>query len=266
MDLERVSRIPKRIRQDLRVIGLAKNWKEILSSKLSRTPLNSVRLRNGVVINSPAQVSLDFLFQEIWLDKVYSPAGYEIKPGDIVFDIGGNIGVFALYAATQAPNVKVYSYEPFPENAAFFEKNLKESQLKNINFNNLAVATDAGERTLEVNDSWIKHTLSDTSGGKQIENGITVKCVSLDEAMKEFDRCDLLKLDCEGSEYEILYAGSTETIGKIKKIVGEYHNLDNEVRNGESLRLFLEKNSFQIDIYQPLDDHSGFICAKRNEP
>lgn len=260
MVFKRISRIPKRIQHDLKIIGLAKNWKDILFSKISHKPLLSVRLRNGVVIDSPEEGDLNFLFHEIWLDELYAPTGYEIKSNDIVFDIGGNIGVFALYAATKASDVKVISFEPFPQNAAFFESNLNNSQLKNVTLFNQAVAGKSIKRVLNVNESWIKHSLSE----ENIESkGINVDCISLNQVFEKFTHCDLLKLDCEGSEYEILYSSSPQTLKKIRKIVIEFHNLDNENKNGNSLRLFLEENNYKVDAFHPLDINSGFICARK---
>ncbi|CAN5312595.1 FkbM family methyltransferase [soil metagenome] len=260
MVFKKLSRLPKRIYQDLKIIRLAKNWNEILSSKFTQSVLLTIKLRNGVVLDSPEEASLNFLFHEIWLDEVYAPKDYDIKSNNIVFDIGGNIGVFAFYAATKASNVKVYSYEPFPQNAKFFEQNLNKSRLNNVTLYNQAVAGESTQRKLHVHESWIKHSLTEDSLDS---NSISVDCVSLNQALENFAECDLLKLDCEGSEYEILYASSTETLGKIKRIVGEYHNLDSEKKNGESMRKFLEENGYQIDIFQTLDDNSGFICAKR---
>ncbi len=260
MNFGKISRIPKRIRQDLKIISLAENWKEILSAKITQAPLFKIKLRNGMIINSPAEINLNFLFHEIWLDEVYLAKGYEIKPNDIVLDIGANIGVFAFYAAMKEPNAKVYSYEPFPKNAEYFEQNLTESKIKNVVFYKLAIANAAGERILHIHESWIKHSLSENSSETE---GVIVHCISLNEALETFPQCNLLKLDCEGSEYEILYSSSPETLNKIKKIVGEFHNLDNKEKNGESLRKFLEENSFQIDVFQPLDKSSGLICAKK---
>ena len=263
MDFSRMARIPKRIRQDLKIIGLTSNWKEILGAKSSNRPFLSIRFRDGVVLNSPQEVTLNFLFHEIWIDEIYAPAGYEIRDNDVVFDIGGNIGVFALYAATRAKGVKVHAFEPFPRNAEFFERNLAESKLKNVEFNNLAVASEAGERVLHVEDQWIKHSLTDKTGETDDSEGITVRCTTLDAAMANIDRCDLLKLDCEGSEYEILYSSSPQTIGKIRRIVGEFHEVDDGEKNGNSLRKFLELNNFKIDFFEKLEGNSGIICAER---
>jgi len=168
MDLQKIVRIPKRIKQDLQIIGLAKNWKEILASKLSGKPLRTVRLRNGIIMNAPAEVDLGFLFHEIWLDKFYEPPGYTIAANERLVDIGGNIGVFAFYAATRARGIVVDSFEPFPQNAKYFVDNQKASALRNVTFHEAAVAGKNGTRTLHVEDSWLLHSLTDKTLQKKV--------------------------------------------------------------------------------------------------
>jgi FkbM family methyltransferase len=260
MTLTRLSRIPKRIRDDLKIIRITNNWKEILAVKLNNKPLTSIRLRNGVVLNSPEEVSLNFLFHEIWLDEFYAPFGYEIKPNETVVDIGANIGVFATWAATRAPDVKVLSFEPFAANAEYFKANQAASGLDNIEFHAAAVADSNCKRTLHVSDSWILHSLTDRDSN---EGGVEVDCVSLDNALTDVERCDFLKLDCEGAEYEILYAASQNTIAKIGRLVCEFNVLDESERNGNKLGIFLSANGFIVDDLRLLDETSGFICARR---
>lgn len=262
MSLGRISRIPKRIGDDLKILRMAENWKEIFSAKLKGTRLGAVRLRNGVVMRAPAAVDLNFLFHEIWIDEFYAPAGYEIRPGETVIDIGANIGVFAAWAATKAKGVTVYSFEPFPANAEYFQRNIEDSGLKNIRFRMAAVADSDGTRTLHVEDSWILHSLTRKDSG---EKGVEVEAVSLDSIMAEAGKCDLLKLDCEGGEYEILYPASDETLAKIGRIVCEFNTTDGERQNGEGLRDFLRTKGFAIDELKQLDATSGFICARRHD-
>ena len=261
MTLARLSRIPKRLLDDLKIIWIAQNWREILRAKINRKPLSLIRLRNGVVLRSPGQVSLDFLFHEIWIDEVYAPPGYEIKNGDTVVDIGANIGVFATYAATSASGVKVKSYEPFPKNAEYFRVNLDASKLENVEFHQTAVADSEGVRTLHLDDAWILHSLTEKGSS---ENGMDVDCTTLDKVFEDIDSCGLLKLDCEGSEYEVLYSASDSTVSKISRIVCEFNNVDDDRKNGAALRDFLLTKGFEIDPSGPLDGESGFICARKN--
>lgn len=260
MNLQKISRLPKRIATDLKIISIASNWFELLRAKSANRGFSTVRLRNGVVMSSPPEVALNFLFHEIWLDEFYAPKGYEIATNETVIDIGANIGVFALWAATRAKNVRVKSYEPFPKNADFFVSNVASSKLTNIEFKATAVAGDAGSRTLRVDESWILHSLTEKESGEQ---GVEVDCVSLDMVFADIEKCDLLKLDCEGGEYEIFYAASLESLKKIGRIVCEFNVLDMETRNGDALSKFLLNNGFVVEEMKMLDPGSGFMCARR---
>lgn len=260
MKINKLARIPRRLAQDFGIVRMAKNWPQLLRAKAANEPFSKIVLRNGVIFESPAEVALNFLFHEIWLDEFYAPKGYEIKANDTVVDIGANIGVFALWAATRAENVRVKSYEPFPKNAEYFAANLKLSGLMNVEFTAAAVADKEGFRTLHVDDSWILHSLAEKGSNEQ---GVEVKCVSLDLVFSDLDRCDLLKLDCEGGEYEILYAASDKSLQKIGRMVCEFNVLDSELRNGNALQEFLSKNGFVVEEMKMLDPGSGFLCAKR---
>lgn len=260
MNTTRLLRIPKRIADDFRILFLVKNWKEIFNAKLSDRPLTKIVFRNGVVINSPRQIDLNFLFHEIWIDRLYSPVGYEIKDDYRVVDIGANIGVFALYAATSARNVRVRAFEPFPMNSEYFSRNRDQSRADNVELITAAVAESAGTRKLQVEDSWILHSLAEK--GSSV-SGIEVACVSLAEAFDGIETCDLLKIDCEGGEYEILYSAAPETLAKIDRIVCEFNIGQSDGENGEQLGHFLVSHGFQIDSLRTLDETAGFICAKR---
>lgn len=254
--LNRIRRIPARISEDLHIIKLAKNWPQILSAKARRSPVSMISLRNGVKFASPPEIDLSFLFHEIWIDRIYCPKGYEIDRGDVVIDIGGNIGVFAAFVAVQDPNIKVFSFEPFPENAEYFERNISSSKLKNVTLYQKAVAGKVGTRTLRVSDSWVAHSLGSEGSAA---NTIEVECVPLDDVLKETGYCSLLKIDCEGSEYEIFESASANTLQKINKVVCEFH--ENDEGNGESLRTFFEANHFRIDAFERMDEQTGLICA-----
>lgn len=268
LTLERISRIPKRIHQDYIVINLLKNWREVLYSKQMGTPLDSLKFRSGITLQCPPEVNLNFLFHEVWVNKIYCPPGYEIKKNDTVIDIGANIGVFAIYAATRSKDVNVLAFEPFPDNADWLRKNVSQSRLPNIKVYQQAVAGVTEERKLQMSDSWMKHALSETD--KEVadfpeKNGqsIKVQCVEFDNVLKDVPKCDLLKIDCEGSEYEILYSSSPETLKKIQKIVGEFHPRDEDKKTGRALCDYLANNGFEITHFDALDIGEGTFCASR---
>ena len=261
MNIKKISRIPKRIKDDLHIISITDNWLDVLSAKLSGKKFGKISFRNGLVLESPEQVRLDLLFHEVWVEQMYTPAGFQIKDNDTILDIGANIGVFSVFAATAAENVKVLAYEPFPDNAEWLRRNVKANKLDNIQVNEKAVAGESGKRTLEVSDAWVMHSLKEK---KDNSAGMKIDCISLDEAMENIQACDLMKIDCEGSEYEIFYSSSADTLKKIKKIVGEYHQLNETDMNCTSLCNYLNKNDFIITDLKSFGDGTGSFCARRN--
>ena len=258
--LNRLRRIPTRIKEDSAIVRLARNWPALLSAKLKRRPVREIRLRNGVSLEGPPENDLAFLFNEIWIDKVYSPPGFEINDGDVVVDIGGNIGVFALFAASHAKNVTVLSYEPFPANAKAFQNNCDRSDVKDVTLNELGVAGSRGKRSLAVAESWVAHSLSN---GDEDSERIEIETTTLDDIVEQIGSCDLLKIDCEGSEYEIFGAAKPATFEKIGKIVCEYHNRPDG--DGESLCRLFEQNGFEISSFRKLDEETGLICARNRK-
>ena len=266
---ERLGRIPKRVHQDWQIASLLKNWRAVLYSKLTGKSVDTIEFRNGLILRGPPQVRLDFLFQEVWLDEIYCPPDYKINNENIVIDIGANIGVFAAYAATCAEDVEVLAFEPFPENAGWLRRNVDENNLSNVTVYEQAVAGVTEERALEISSSWIEHSLSGTineTGNTADKTGqiLKVQCRSFDDVMNNVPKCDLLKIDCEGSEYEIFYLSSSETLSKVRRIVGEFHPRDKNTNNGKALCSFLETNGFDITHYEMFANETGIFHATNN--
>jgi FkbM family methyltransferase len=239
-----------------------RNWPEAVAACWTGKPLECVKLRNGAVLRGPRTQGFSFLFHEIWINRVYSPAGYEIRDRDLVIDIGANIGLFSAYAAMSARDVCVDCYEPYAGCVEWLRSNIESSRLSKVAVYQQAVAGSRGTRTLKVNAAnWIVNSLADDALGGE---GVQVDCVTLDDVMDRSQRdvCDLLKLDCEGSEYEILRGCRKDTLKRVKKIVGEYHDLGGPEASGASLRELLESRDFVIDRLEPFPQGGGMFCAR----
>lgn len=65
-----------------------------------------------------------FILNEIYLDRVYDVPGVDLATCRSVLDIGGNVGLFALYVASRSPQTHVHCFEPDPRNFEILERNL----------------------------------------------------------------------------------------------------------------------------------------------
>ncbi len=143
----------------------------------------------------------------------------KIKEGDIVFDLGAQIGSFAVMAAKLG--AKVYSFEPNKTNYGFLEKNIKINNLegKIIPFNIGIYSFDGkvGLNTETSNTGGYSIEKDNESNGEEIE----VKKMSTVMSENNIKKINLLKIDVEGSEFEI-FKGDFNSL-HIEKIVGEYH-------------------------------------------
>src|ERR1700677_2127501 len=72
--------------------------------------------------------------------------GSLVKTGDVVFDVGANVGYYTLLAATLVgPSGTVHSFEPSPRNASILRKHVSFNRLANVEFHESAVSDKDGE-------------------------------------------------------------------------------------------------------------------------
>lgn len=236
------------------------NIKDILLNIFNRKQIIKIKLRNGVTIRTSGNPPLLGIFLEIWKKQVYTPKGYEIKPNDLVIDIGANIGVFSLFAASKTKN-KVYCFEPFPDNFDILKQNVIDSGMQNICCYKFAVGCSSGKRKLYTGNCNAGHSFFDMSTEGHI-NYIEVECKTLKQIFEEnnIQICDFLKLDCEGCEFEIIFKTPTDYLNRIKKISMEFHdNVSNYTHL--DLKQFLENAGFIVEIEKFDGSPFGYLRA-----
>lgn len=86
--------------------------------------VGAIRCRRG------SKREVDFIHHEVFVERSYLQHGITLKPGDTVFDVGANIGLFALFADVQCRgDCRLFCFEPIPETFEFLRRNLQEHGL-----------------------------------------------------------------------------------------------------------------------------------------
>jgi len=92
---------------------------------------------------------------------------------------------------------------------------------------------------------------------------LSVRALSMADAfeMLGIESCDLLKLDCEGAEYAILFDTPQPVLERVQRIVMEYH--DNIVQHTHhDLARFLNDRGFRVETFpNPVHSYLGYLRA-----
>ena len=124
-----------------------------------------------------------------------------LKPDDICFDVGGNVGYFSMLMAERARQGAVHVFEPIPLNAAIVRANAELNNFTNITINNVAVGDVLGNIDFSVSVDSAYSSMKAT-GTKAEEKSISVPILTLDSYIQQHDipRVDIIKVDVEGAE------------------------------------------------------------------
>ena len=179
---------------------------------------------------------------------------------DLLVDVGANIGIYSLYAATVNKSISIFSIEPVPgtfrELNANIELNKKANQISTFM---VALSSISGSGTLTNVDPRLG------SSGAQIEfvasgDDAPTKILSGDRLLRDkWEKNDhdikvMIKIDTDGNELDVLN-GFIEAFmdGKIVTVLVETHPT-----NRNEIESFFRRLDFREDeSYLSIDGHSN---------
>ena len=141
----------------------------------------------------------------------------------MIVDAGANIGLFACFAAKTAPQSIVHAIEPMPATYTRLVKTVRANRMdRRIQCHNAALSSHPGEAAMAgASASQMAHVVRD----RRPPGSVSVSATTLGAFVERIDvpSIDLLKMDIEGSEYDVLHAAPAETLRRFRRIVVEYH-------------------------------------------
>lgn len=234
-------------------------------------------LPNQMLVASQNKNETNFMYKEIFEEKIYLQHGVQLHDGACVFDVGANIGMFSLFIGRECRNAKIYAFEPMPPlfetlrtNMALYDLDAKVFQC------GVAADNDTREFTYYPHLTLMSGQFADLAQDRQVvklfesnrhENGwnselldemlderltterFTCQMQRISDVIREHgvERIDLLKIDVQKSELEVLRGIDDGDWSKIEQVVLEVHDLDDRLR--QIVALF-EMRGFQVTVQQ----------------
>lgn len=239
------------------------------------------RLPNGMSVYHVNKHETDFLYKEIFVERLYLKHGITLDSNACVFDIGANIGLFSLFVKTECADARVYAFEPIPELIRILKLNMSRyGQSVKVYQNGVSGAekdavftyypdysilsglhadvTEDGKvlasgirrqlaeshaKLVDVPDEYINRLVQKKLGQKT-EIRCRLKTVSGIVHEAKINQIDLLKIDAEKSELAILEGIQESDWPKIKQVVLEVHS----VKEVEVVIPMLQYRGFKIKV------------------
>ncbi|MEI6611088.1 MAG: FkbM family methyltransferase [Deltaproteobacteria bacterium] len=135
-----------------------------------------------------------------------------IKDGDVVVDVGANVGYYTRMASRLVRGGFVLAFEPMP--AAYRLLEMNSSDLSNVTLFPIALSDRAGDATFYIRKNGDTSSLNPDSGAKAVQ----VQTSTADDMLMKYSRIDFMKIDVEGFELEVLH-GAKAILSKYRPIV-----------------------------------------------
>lgn len=185
-----------------------------------------------------------WLLREVLVEETYRSLLKYLPAHPLrVVDVGSHIGAFTIWLHRHHAIQEAFCFEPEGDSFALCEFNIRQNGCRNVRLRNEALG--ASTRETEIWMDAVTHarsTLHKRSSSTEQHARVHVVgfCEWLEQVGGDFD---VLKMDCEGSEWEILEA-APEGFARFSVVVAEVHAHPDGSRPKEDFAAILRQHGF----------------------
>ena len=240
-----------------------------------------IELPNGLLVFHQNRSETEFLYRELFEQDAYLRHGIRLSPRACIFDVGANIGLFAVYVRQRCPAAQIFAFEPIPPVFETLSLNVQLYDLAVRLFPYGLAAEDgvadfhyyphvsiiSGRFADEVEDREVvrkylvargKDTpelslretdLADILAERLKTERFTCNMRTLSQVIREENvtKIDLLKIDVEKSELDVLRGLEESHWTLVNQVVVEVHDIDKTL---DKVLTLLNKNGFKTNVEQ----------------
>jgi FkbM family methyltransferase len=198
-------------------------------------------------LSLPDDVGTRTAFVDVLLDDCYQlrklPRHFKK-----VLDIGAHAGLFSLAARLNFPNAEIHAYEPNPQMQSFLSQ---QAAAGRFSFFDQAVGLEDGRMSLDSCADSVQTRVHQSAQGE-------IECISFAKAVARLNGAvDLVKLDCEGAEWEILK--DEITWKNVNSLTMEFHLWAGYTL--EQLKTRITQLGFEVQDCQLTGEDFGLLLA-----
>lgn len=184
-----------------------------------------------------------FVLREVLADETYKDALALVQARDIrIVDIGANLGSFTIWANRVAGLREAFCFEPEPESLRLLNFNLYINGC--FQARPIECAVGGKERTIRI--AMDRRSPAGANIYDSRAEGRAVPVISFEKWLRETDgNFDLLKMDCEGAEWEIVRLTSPQQFARFRVVVVEVHPDPEKKQDTPEFKPMMEKLGFR---------------------
>jgi 31-O-methyltransferase len=214
------------------------------------------QLPNGLKVAHVNPGETAMLYRRIFCNRCYMCHGITLNPGELVIDVGANIGMASLFFSQQYSGISVYAFEPAPTPFSALAENMRIHNIQG-GFRRIALGETPGisnftyypnttlmsglhadaDKDAAVTKEFLRRTGFDD---RDIDDILTEKydrqvfmtevtTLSREITDMQIDSVGLLKIDVEKSEISVLRGITDADWPKLRQIVAEVHDINGRV-------------------------------------
>jgi FkbM family methyltransferase len=233
----------------------------VAAALLGRRPFEVELRRTGLRFRVRNAMDL-WIVKETCLDEAYLPPGLRLEPGWSVVDVGAGIGDFTVRVASQCPRGVVHAYEPLAASFDLLRSNVAANGLANVVVRREAVASRPGAMAARlgagrpaVEARFVADDGPDASSAPARDLAAVLDALP-------GGACDLLKMDCEGCEFDVVLGSPPALLRRVRRFSLEAH--DGADGRAEAIVGHLRAHGFAVRLTRnPVHRRLSLVFAER---
>lgn len=202
-----------------------------------------------------------FVLREVLVEETYKDALALMTAKNIrLVDIGANLGSFTIWTHRVLGVREAFCFEPEPDSFRLLNFNLSLNECKAAK--TLECAVGGASRTIKISLDKDSPAGANIYDGATSSDAKTVPVIAFEKWLREIEGgFDLLKMDCEGAEWEIIRQTDPQQFARFQVVVAEVHDDPEHKQSVPEFKQSMENLGFQT-VRWDNKDHGLYVGTR----